>query len=192
MRKTREERQEEICVAAKKLFLTKGFKQTTMEDIVAMTTLSKGGLYHYFGSTKAIMIHMMERFNVLYQNENPYMLALDNITSQEDIRHLVLEALLDKILVVTDDRKLYWMFCQEMMFDEDIRKCFFKLEEEFLVKLSERMCVPYEKNLKEKVFVSRLINAILLTQNLIGEPEVFEERRDEFREIFGKYIDAFL
>ncbi|WP_314744138.1 TetR family transcriptional regulator, partial [Treponema lecithinolyticum] len=39
-RKTKEERCSEIMNAAKKVFLKKGYRYTTMEDIVAGTSLS--------------------------------------------------------------------------------------------------------------------------------------------------------
>jgi len=47
-RKTAEERKDEIRRGAVQAFLKKGYRNTTMEDIVASTTLSKGGVYRYF------------------------------------------------------------------------------------------------------------------------------------------------
>lgn len=191
-RKTKEERQHEIRLSAKKVFLRKGYQNTTMEDIIHETTLSKGGFYHYYKSKKEIIIDMMERFNVLYQNENPYMLALEEATTKEEIKSIILEALLDKMLIVTEDKKLYLMFCQEMMFDEEIKRCFIKLETEFLMKLSKKMGVSYEDKLEEMVFVSRMINAILMTQSLMGEPHIFENKREDFRLLFKNYVEVFL
>lgn len=191
-RKTKEERQHEIRLSAKKVFLRKGYQNTTMEDIIHETTLSKGGFYHYYKSKKEIIIDMMERFNVLYQNENPYMLALEEATTKEEIKSIILEALLDKMLIVTEDKKLYLMFCQEMMFDEEIKRCFIKLETEFLMKLSKKMGVSYEEKLEDMVFVSRMINAILMTQSLMGEPHIFENKREDFRLLFKNYVEVFL
>ena len=62
-RKTKEERKTEIMDAAKKVFLSKGYRYATMEDIVAATSLSKGGVYQYYKSTKAIMFDIMQRGN---------------------------------------------------------------------------------------------------------------------------------
>ena len=44
--KSKSERKKEIMEAAKSVFLEKGFEKTTMEDIIAETSLSKGGFYH--------------------------------------------------------------------------------------------------------------------------------------------------
>jgi len=55
-RKEREkkERKNSILDAARKLFTKKGFAATTMDDIAAMTELSKGTLYLYFTSKEDI------------------------------------------------------------------------------------------------------------------------------------------
>ena len=44
----RERRRQQIMVAAKKVFTTKGFNKTTMEDIAKEAELSPGTLYLYF------------------------------------------------------------------------------------------------------------------------------------------------
>ncbi len=56
IRKTKEERLEEIRQAAIRCFLEKGYRFTTMEDIVAQTTLSKGGVYRYYSGTREILL----------------------------------------------------------------------------------------------------------------------------------------
>ncbi len=59
--KHREERIEEILNAATEVFLEKGYSNTTMEDIINATTLSKGGFYYYFKSTKEIFFRILDR-----------------------------------------------------------------------------------------------------------------------------------
>ncbi|MCL0052705.1 TetR/AcrR family transcriptional regulator, partial [Peptococcaceae bacterium] len=60
-KKSREERIEEILKAAVCVFLEKGYRNATMEDIIAKTSLSKGGFYYYFKNTKEIFLAIMER-----------------------------------------------------------------------------------------------------------------------------------
>ncbi len=50
-----ESRKEEIKKAAIRLFLEKGFRATTMENIVASVSLSKGGVYRIYPSTTSIL-----------------------------------------------------------------------------------------------------------------------------------------
>ncbi|WML33711.1 TetR/AcrR family transcriptional regulator [Clostridium sp. OS1-26] len=49
---------------AMKLFSQKGFVETSMEDIVKATGMSKGGIYNYFKSKEEIFLAIAEdRFN---------------------------------------------------------------------------------------------------------------------------------
>ncbi len=55
------ERKQEIMDAAARIISSKGLEKTTMEDIIAGTTLSKGGVYHYYGSVIEIFKDIMLR-----------------------------------------------------------------------------------------------------------------------------------
>lgn len=59
IRLSQEERQKEIKEAALPLFLQRGFSATTMESIVDQISLSKGGLYRIYPSTKAILADLL-------------------------------------------------------------------------------------------------------------------------------------
>ena len=54
-----EQRRQEICTAALRLFREKGFAATTMENIVSEVSLSKGGVYRIYPSTTAILTDLM-------------------------------------------------------------------------------------------------------------------------------------
>ena len=41
-------RKKEILDAARKVFLSKGFADTVMEDIITETSLSRGGVYYHY------------------------------------------------------------------------------------------------------------------------------------------------
>ena len=47
-RLSEEERKKEIMDSATEVILEKGLEKTTMEEIIAGTSLSKGGVYHYY------------------------------------------------------------------------------------------------------------------------------------------------
>ena len=67
-----EQRRKEIMDSAAKVILKKGFEKTTMEEIIAGTTLSKGGVYHYYGSVieifKDIMLYGIEYRNTIIKD----------------------------------------------------------------------------------------------------------------------------
>ena len=50
-----------IIQKAAGLFTRKGYTAVTMKDICDVCSLSRGGLYRYFGSTKEIFIEVLER-----------------------------------------------------------------------------------------------------------------------------------
>ena len=50
-----EQTQERIVEASIKLFIEKGYEQTTIQDILDALHLSKGGLYHHFKSKEEIL-----------------------------------------------------------------------------------------------------------------------------------------
>ena len=55
--------------AAAKLFNTKGFLQTTMDDITTAARFSKGGIYHYFSSKDEILFFILDRYmNLVLQD----------------------------------------------------------------------------------------------------------------------------
>ena len=51
----------QIIDESAKLFAKKGYISVTMKDICEATSLSRGGLYRYFGSTKEIFIAMLQK-----------------------------------------------------------------------------------------------------------------------------------
>jgi AcrR family transcriptional regulator len=51
-----------IAAAAAKLFSAKGYVETSMEDIAAAAKISKGGMYHYFGSKVDILYFISSTF----------------------------------------------------------------------------------------------------------------------------------
>lgn len=48
-------RQEQILDAARRLFLTKGYEATTIEDVLTTVGIAKGTLYHHFPGKEAIL-----------------------------------------------------------------------------------------------------------------------------------------
>jgi AcrR family transcriptional regulator len=58
-----------ISTVAAKLFNTKGYLQTTMDDITTAARFSKGGIYHYFSSKDEILFFVLDRYmNLVLQN----------------------------------------------------------------------------------------------------------------------------
>lgn len=187
-RKTREERLQEIWTAAKHVFLSKGYKNTTMEDIINETNLSKGGFYHYYSSTKEILIDIMRNKNVMFVEENKHIQQMTKAESKEQIIELFLESLLYKFLVTSEDKRLYMMFGYEIMYDEEIRQVFIQLEKDFFDMLMKKTSITFNYKNETLLFISRMVNSLLFGQNLFNEPKIFESKREELKAFFKPMI----
>lgn len=60
--KNPEERRNEILDAAETLFTTKGYSNTTINDILKLVGIAKGTFYHYFQSKGEVMDEVVMRF----------------------------------------------------------------------------------------------------------------------------------
>jgi AcrR family transcriptional regulator len=57
-----EERRNQLLNCAEMLFFSKGFEETTMQDILASAGVSKGGFYHHFKSKDELLEGILNRF----------------------------------------------------------------------------------------------------------------------------------
>ena len=57
-------RKNQILEAAFKVFVKKGYSKTTMDDIVSVSKLSKGALYHYYDSKKELFLSLIDHWEV--------------------------------------------------------------------------------------------------------------------------------
>jgi AcrR family transcriptional regulator len=80
------ERKQQIYQAALACFNSKGYYQTTMDDIVAESGLSKGALYWYFDSKKALFISLLDDFMAPMGQEWEIIAANQSLTAMEKLR----------------------------------------------------------------------------------------------------------
>ena len=57
-------RKNQILEAAFEVFVKKGYSKTTMDDIVLASKLSKGALYHYYGSKKELFLSLIDHWEI--------------------------------------------------------------------------------------------------------------------------------
>ncbi len=96
IRLSREDRKSQICGVARKLFVEKGFENTTMKDIMEKTGISIGGLYYHY--------------------ENIYEVLKDVIMSAENKKNEIFFGLKDRNPTV-DTEDIIIHACIEMLFD---------------------------------------------------------------------------
>lgn len=101
------ERKKEIMNSATKVILEKGFEKTTMEDIIAGTSLSKGGVYHYYGSVIEIFKDIM-----IFGNEYRSEIIKEHIGIKKQIASVefIAKELVDKVIDENPYMPLYIEF----------------------------------------------------------------------------------
>lgn len=126
-RSIQERRKAQICQAARDCFLAKGFQATSMEDIVKAVGMSKGGVYHYYQSTIAILHDLM-----LDGNTQRFVLADDYLAQakQQDPQALAMELVMQKLFDHNDYKRLYAMFLMECHKHESLQALKRELEAE--------------------------------------------------------------
>ena len=86
MRKSNQNTKSKIITAAWRLFYDKGFDNTTIEDIVALSKTSKGSFYHYFEGKDSLLGTLSTLFDEKYEELIP--LIKENTDSFEVLMYL--------------------------------------------------------------------------------------------------------
>ena len=108
-----------IMDAALQVFVSKGYSDTRMDDIVEMSGLSKGAIYHHYKSKKDLFISLIEHWEN-FSFPNIFDKDLDKISSADALRAIVND-------IVITFKKNKHVFLAELEFwslanhDEDVR-----------------------------------------------------------------------
>ena len=197
-RKTKEERCREIREAARKVFLKKGYRTTTMEDIVAATSLSKGGVYQYYKSTKAVMFDIMQSGN-FFRHSRTQEIIKEGLEAQTDIFEIITRVLEAKLFDRVREKKLYLMFLSEMPYDKETEALHRKLEKQsFELALSafeeNSETVPQLRQMAKKflyadmLLYSRMFIGIIMSYELFSDKKVFDSKRKEIHALFYAFV----
>ena len=82
MKKQMQSTKSRIIGAAWRLFYDKGYDDTTIEDIVALSETSKGSFYHYFEGKSSLLGTLSTLFDEKYEELTPSLLQIDDSFEQ--------------------------------------------------------------------------------------------------------------
>lgn len=99
-----EDTKRRIAEAAKALFMQKGYKSTSIEDIVDATGSSKGNIYYHFKSKEGLFLHLIEEWDLEWfqkwmSTEEQYTTTMDKLFRmaeqlvKDDLNHPFTKAL---------------------------------------------------------------------------------------------------
>ncbi|MCI5674909.1 MAG: TetR/AcrR family transcriptional regulator [Ezakiella sp.] len=177
-------RKKEIREAAMMAFKKKGFLNTTMEDVVALTSLSKGGVYYYYKNTVDIMHDIM--IDGMHYRVDIIEAALKNGRYKDD--DFMAEQLFAKIVDDNPYMDIYVDFLIAKKNNEKLEKLFQELKEETL-KEFENLSKDLDISLlNEKLHIydllTDMINSFIIGAEILSARENFSENKSLMVEVF--------
>ena len=185
-----EKRRHEIFHQVVKIFLKKGFQETSMQEIADMAGLGKSTLYDYFKTKDEIMIYFFED-QLRDMTQEAQRIALQNLSADKRLRQIT-EKYLESLQA---NKNLFLKLMKESQR--------LKLESQKQVQAKryayqDLICALIEEGIREGVF--RKVNSLLVARLLIssissavysprstGSPQ---EMLQETLDIFFKGIEA--
>lgn len=188
MKMEADERKKQIRQAAMKVFLDKGFRNTVMNDIMEATGLSRGGLYHHYGSTYEILYDIMVEGNkyrekIIYDEMNK--------TSQE-FSEVLSEIILEKMLYQSDYVSIYGMFLQELNHDDKLKDLYEKLKKSS----SDIILMLFDEDVRGELseaieLITDLINTFILGCEVLNARENFVNNKLVLKKMIGIILDNY-
>ena len=187
MKMEADERKKQIRQAAMKVFLDKGFRNTIMNDIMEATGLSRGGLYHHYGSTYEILYDIMVEGNLNRKDMvKKSIYAEDLILSPQ----LFSKIIIDKILADSDYVKLYAMFLCELKENDDLKDLYVKIKKESIQVFKELFSTLFNELPSDETFefVVNIINSGLMACEILNARENFIKNKKYLTEMIETYF----
>ncbi|MGF7107736.1 TetR/AcrR family transcriptional regulator [Treponema pedis] len=184
-------RKKEILDAAKKVFLTKGFADTVMEDIITETSLSRGGVYYHY-KNKVEILHDLMREGMAYRVEKINEFLADYPKALDE--NAAAQMIVDKILDESELMSVYAIYLQAQKNNEELKNLFPVLVEESL-----KTAYTGVKGIKKESytyltddFLLFFMNTIILGCEILdGARENFINNREFFVEIVKLFIESY-
>lgn len=176
-----DERKQQIKRVAARIFVEKGFDNTTMEDLVKETGLSKGGLYHYYKNTTSVLYDIMLD-GVVYRNN----VIAQSIASGKTWTVEFLAAEMAKKAV--DTNKLMPVYVELLLAkkrNSQLEEVYKQLErttfERFEAQHIDTTSLKITSN--QVAFITFFVNAIILSANVLKEHTLVQNNQALIKEI---------
>lgn len=170
------ERKQEIMNSAAKVIIAKGLEKTTMEEIIAGTTLSKGGVYHYYGSVIEIFKDIM-LFGIEYRNK----IIKEHMRTEKQIAidEFMAKELVDKMIDDNPYMPLYIEFLIAKKRNPELNKLMAELQEQTKesIKVIFGDAHKWIFNSNTFQFLTDFINAIILASDVLEARENLKKNR---------------
>lgn len=177
-----EKRKEEIKKVAARVFVKLGFSNTTMEDLVRETGLSKGGFYYYYKNTTDIIYDLMVD-GINYRND--IIKESLNIEKEVSIEFLARE-MTKKVIDNTTLTGVYVEFLLAKKRNEKLNEVYKKLEYKTIesFKNININLENYNVSVKKFELLAFFINSMILSSNILNARETLLKNKSVIEKIF--------
>ena len=187
MKMEADERKKQIRQAAMKVFLDKGFRNTVMNDIMEVTGLSRGGLYHHYGSTYEILYDIMVEGNLNRKDIIQKSICDEGLILSP---HLFSRMIIDKILADNDYAKLYIMFLCELKENDNLKELYVKIKKESIQVFKELFSTLFNELPSDDMFefMINIMNSGLMACEILNARENFTKNKIYLTEMIETYF----
>lgn len=181
-RLTEKERKKEIMESAAKVILKKGYANTTMDEVISGTTLSKGGVYHYYSNTadifKDLMLEGLEYRKKVIESQIA-------ICPKEVNLEFVAEQVTTKIIDENPYMPLYAEFLMAKAREPKLEEAMKELEQINLIMLNAIFGEEFNYWEDEKLyrFLTDFVNALILACQVLGARASFTENKEAVKKM---------
>gem|GEM_PF-545351 len=185
----------EILDAAADRIVAEGYSNLTMESIAAHTTLSKGGVYRYFGNKRDVAIALFGR---VYNNSMNFAfedILAWNVSIEETIQRLLVVR--RDAVQVRQDHNIWVQLVPETLWDDGFKQQRIQLFdtlrgriEELIRRIAKRDGLTIKPELepafRRYVYYGLVLREGMTFQSVLGLP--IEEQGEMYRHFVGVFV----
>ncbi len=181
----KEVRKKQIKEVAIKLIEKKGYKKTTIQNIIDELNYSKSGFYNCYKSKSELFKDILnDGINYRYKQIRTY----KKISKNLDRKTVLIEALLDKMLEYNKYKKLFSNLVIEMKNSEELKKIYNESKHE-ITNLFKEFCK--KEGLEEYIKVTNLEFGIFVNSIIIGVDVFDAYNNKDYREMLQGIITSY-
>ena len=159
-----------------------------MEDVIAESELSTGGVYHYYKNTVDILYDLMEEGNQYRINETVQHIQHGSYTSSQD---MAAQFIADKILDENEYKPLYALFLLEKEHNPKLQELYTRLKTEGLQEMRDAFAVDQTVDgsgyLDDFLFV--FTSALTIGFECLQEKEILQANREAIVAMVKAYLE---
>jgi AcrR family transcriptional regulator len=145
--KLAEVRKEELVDCAEALFLSKGYEETTVADIMARAQVSKGGFYHHFASKEELLDALIERMTATLVANARDVLDNENLDALTKLNRFLIRSQQWKVKALPEMRGL-----SSALFNPDNAQLYLRMARAAVAALRPVLTALVKQGVRERIF----------------------------------------